>query len=103
LLVPRLGIDGAAIGTTVSMAVGVVAGGSYLLAKFGMLLPLKSALRIAVSASALYAVSASIVLTSKVLILLQVALLPLVYIAMLIATGELSRTDLARVKSVIKR
>jgi O-antigen/teichoic acid export membrane protein len=102
LLVPRLGIDGAAIATAASMAIGAIAGGGYLLMKFGMLLPLKSVARIAVSASALYAASAFIVVTSKVLILLQIALLPLVYIGMLIATGELNRTDLARVKSVIK-
>jgi stage V sporulation protein B len=102
LLVPWLGIEGAAIATTASMAIGAIAGGGYLLMKFGMLLPLKSVARIAVSASALYAASALIVVTSKVLILLQIALLPLVYICLLIATGELNRTDLARVKSVIK-
>ncbi|HWP43309.1 MAG TPA: oligosaccharide flippase family protein [Blastocatellia bacterium] len=103
VLVPRFGIDGAAIGTTASMIVGVVAGGGYILSRYGALVPVKSLARIALASGALYASSLAFSPASKLLILVQLALLPVVYAVVLVATGELGASDLARIKRVIKR
>jgi O-antigen/teichoic acid export membrane protein len=103
LLVPRFGIVGAALGTTAAMLVGVIAGGGYLISRFGSLLPLKSLARISVSGAALYGLSVALTPATKLMILAQLALLALVYVALLLLTGELGRRDLEAIKKVIKR
>jgi stage V sporulation protein B len=102
LLIPKLGITGAAIGTTAAMFVGAAAGGGYVLAKFGALMPLKSILRIALGAGAIYGASLVFTPDSKVLILAEMVALGLVYFVALVLTGELGRDDLGAVKKVLK-
>jgi hypothetical protein len=85
------------------MLLGVMAGGGYLLARFGVLLPIKSAARVTLSAAALYGLSAVIAPASKLMILVQLMLLPLCYLAALVLTGELSRADFEKIKKVISR
>jgi polysaccharide transporter, PST family len=101
-LIPRLGIRGAAMATTVSMLFGVVVAGGYVMSKFKAGMPLLSALRIAISAGVIYFASLLIVTHSKPLILAQLALLGLAYIAALLASRELSAKDLAAIRRVIK-
>lgn len=103
LLVPRFGIVGAAIGTTLSMLVGVIVGGGYLMSRFGPLVPLKSLARIAASGGALYALSAAFAPATKIMILAQLVLLALAYAGILVLAGELGRRDLETVKKVIRR
>jgi stage V sporulation protein B len=102
LLIPGLGIAGAAIGTTASMLIGVVAGGGYLFLSFGSLIPIKSLARILLSCGALYVLSVALTPATRLVILAQLALLPLVYLVALVVTGELGRADLERIKRVIK-
>lgn len=102
LLIPRFGLAGAATGTTAAMAVGVMAGGVYLLRKFGAFMPVSALARIAASASVVGLLSLVIVTQSKVMILAQLVALSLVYVAALLLTRELGREDLAALRKVIK-
>lgn len=101
-LIPVSGITGAAIGTTASMLVGVLVGGGYLIWKFGALIPLKSALRIALCAGLIYGLSFVAAPQSRLLIIIQLAILSFVYLCALVITGELGREDLSSFVKIIK-
>ncbi|HKP86568.1 MAG TPA: oligosaccharide flippase family protein [Blastocatellia bacterium] len=100
LLIPRYGIRGAAIATTASMLLGVLAGGGYLIAKFNALVPGLSLLRIAFCAGAVYAASLAFAPDSKLLIIGKLIVLSLVYVALLAVSREIGRDDLAALKKV---
>lgn len=101
-LIPRFGITGAALGTTASMLAGVVAGGSYLIWKFGALIPLKSALRITLCAGLVYGLSFVATPQSRLLIIVQLVILSVVYLCALIVTGEVGKEELSSFAKVIK-
>jgi len=101
-LIPRLGITGAALGTTVSMALGVFISGGYLIWKFGAFVPVKSAIRIGLCAAVVYGLSLVAAPESRIMILVQLVVLSLIYVCALIVTGELGREDLSTVTTVIK-
>jgi stage V sporulation protein B len=103
LLIPRHGLVGAGVGTTVAMAAGAFIGGGYLMAKFGPLVSALSVARITACAGVVYAASLVISLESKLMIVAQLALLSLIYFALLVVTKEIGRTDLEAVKKIIKR
>jgi stage V sporulation protein B len=103
LLIPAYGLVGAATGTTVSMAAGAIAGGGYLVARFGALVPLASVARIAICAGVVYGASLAINFDSKLLIVAQLAALSAVYFILLVITREIGRKDLESVKRIIKR
>jgi stage V sporulation protein B len=102
LLIPRMGIAGAALGTTAAMAAGAAVGGVYLFAKFGALMPLKSAVRITLCAAIVYGATLIFVTASRVLIVIQLAAGVVLYFILLVLTGELGRDDLVAVKKVVK-
>jgi stage V sporulation protein B len=101
-LIPLYGLTGGAIATTAAMLLGVVIAGGYLRAKFGALIPMKSALRITASAGLVYALSVLFAPESKAIVLAQLVLLSVVYVAALIISREVGREDLASLKRVIK-
>lgn len=101
LLIPRYGIKGAAIATTVSMILGVLIGGNYLFAKFRALMPRLSLIRIAMSAGVIYAASLAFAPHSKLLVIGKLIALSLIYIATLLTAREIGRDDLAAIKKVI--
>jgi O-antigen/teichoic acid export membrane protein len=103
LLIPRYGIEGSAVATTVSMMIGVSIGAIYLLRRFGSLMPGLSFMRIALCAGALYAASLSWSPESKALIVAKLIALTFVYIGLLVITREIGPEDLKAVKSVIKK
>ncbi|HST23241.1 MAG TPA: oligosaccharide flippase family protein [Blastocatellia bacterium] len=103
MLIPAQGIKGAAIGTTVSMLLGTIIGGGYLLAKFGALMPVISILRIALCSGLIYAASIAFTSASKVLIVGKLAVLCIVYVIALVVVKEIGRDDLADVKKVLKK
>jgi hypothetical protein len=74
----------------------------YLFAKFGALMPLKSAVRITLCAAIVYGASLIFVTASRVLIVIQLAAGVVLYFILLVLTGELGRDDLVAVKKVVK-
>ncbi len=102
-LIPSCGLAGAGLATTIAMFVGVIAGGGYLLARFGALMPLWSFARIAFCAGLVYAASLALALQSKMIILVQLAALSLVYFAALVFTKEIGRGDLEAIKKVFRK
>ena len=103
LLIPPLGLKGAAIATTISMLAGAAIGCVYLWSKFRTLLPLMTALRIVACVGITYAVSLVLSPASKVLIIVNMLVLSLTFILALIFSRELGREDLRLLMRVAGR
>jgi stage V sporulation protein B len=103
LLIPALGLKGAAIATTVSMSVGAGLGCIYLWSKFRTLLPLLTAVRIAACVGLTYAVSLFLLPASRFLVIVNLILLSGIFVIALIVSGELGRADLRLVARVARR
>jgi stage V sporulation protein B len=103
LLIPRLGLTGAGLATTIAMFAGAGVGGAYLLTKFGALIPPLSLARIAACSAAVYALSLTYAPTSKVLVAVKLAALGLLYVAGLIASREVGRDELRLIQRVVKK
>jgi stage V sporulation protein B len=102
VLIPRYGLKGAAISTTVAMLVGAVAAGAYVWASFGTLLSGASALRIAGSAALVIAGSKIFTPTSILATVIELATMGVLYLAALIVTGELGKNDLAAARRIVR-
>lgn len=102
LLIPRYGLIGAAVATTAAMLVGAVVACAYLWRKFGVLMPVWSAVRIAVCAGAVYGASLLFFTSSKLLIVAKLVALSVSYLAALIVSGEVGRNDLRMITQVIR-
>lgn len=103
LLIPRLGLTGAGLATTVAMFLGAGVGVVYLLARFGALIPPLALARIVVCAATVYALSLAYAPGTKVMIVLKLAALCVVYAVALIASREIGRAELQLVRRVIKK
>ncbi|HXU36188.1 MAG TPA: oligosaccharide flippase family protein [Blastocatellia bacterium] len=102
VLIPRFGLVGAASATTVSMLVGVLAACAYLGKEFGALMPLWSAVRIAICAGAIYGASLLFFTSSKLLIIAKLVALSVLYLVALIISREVGRDDLRMIRRVIR-
>jgi O-antigen/teichoic acid export membrane protein len=103
LLIPSLGLVGAAAATTVSMLAGAVLACAYLWSRFRTLMSIASAVRIAACAGVIYGASLLFSPASKVLIVAQLFVLSVAYVVALIISGELGRNDLTLIARVIRR
>jgi O-antigen/teichoic acid export membrane protein len=103
LLIPVYGLTGAGAATTMAMLTGVIAGSAYLLAKFQVLMPAISFLRICGCAAFIYVASFGFSTDVKILIILKLAVLGVLYVAALVLCRELGREDLLALKRVIKK
>jgi O-antigen/teichoic acid export membrane protein len=102
VLIPRFGLVGAASATTAAMAAGVIAACAHLGKEFGVLMPLWSALRIAVCAAAIYGASLLFSTSSKPLIVAKLVALSVAYVVALIVSREVGRDDLRMIAQVIR-
>ena len=102
VLIPRFGLPGAASATTVSMLVGVLAASAYLGKEFGALMPIWSAVRIAICAGAIYGASLLFFTSSKPLIIAKLVALSVLYFVALIVSREVGRDDLRMIGRVIR-
>lgn len=101
-LVPRYGIEGAALATTVAAACGVLLTGAFVHVDVRAFVPSRSTLRIAGIALVVLAISFwSPALNAQVL--LKAAGLSTLYFALLWLTGELNSVDLGRLKGILKK
>ncbi|MFL6277052.1 MAG: lipopolysaccharide biosynthesis protein [Blastocatellia bacterium] len=103
LLIPRAGLVGAGLATTVAMFVGAGIAAAYLLKRFGALMPPLSLARIAACSAFIYALSLAYTPTSKAMIVIKLALLGLLYVAGLIASREVGRGELQLIQRVLKK
>ena len=102
LLIPVYGLVGAAIATTAAMLVGSVFACVYLWRKFGALMPVWSAVRIAVCAAAIYGASLLFSTSSKVPIVAKLVALSVSYLIALIASREVGRDDFRMITRVVR-
>jgi stage V sporulation protein B len=102
LLIPAYGLAGAAVATTAAMLVGAGTACAYLWRKFGALMPIWSAARIAVCAAAVYGASLLFFTSSKLLIVAKLIALSVGYLVALIVSREVGRDDLRVITQVIK-
>jgi O-antigen/teichoic acid export membrane protein len=103
LLIPRLGLTGAGMATTLAMFIGAASGAGYLLAKFRALISVLSLARITICSALIYALSLVFVPASKPLIVAKLAVLGLLYIILLVVSREIGRNELALIRRVIKK
>jgi stage V sporulation protein B len=103
LLIPRLGLTGGGLATTLAMWIGALVSGGYLLAKFGALIAPLSLARIAACSAITYVLSLAYAPTSRALIVVKLAALGLLYVALLIASREVGRDELRLIQRVMKR
>ncbi|HEU4391983.1 MAG TPA: oligosaccharide flippase family protein [Blastocatellia bacterium] len=92
-LIPRSGIRGAAMATTLAMLVGAAIAGCYTLAKFRVFVPPLSVVRIAVCAAAVYLGSVLVPVWSRPIVIMKLAVLTLVYVAGLVLSREYTKAD----------
>src|SRR5205085_11573184 len=102
LLIPRLGLTGAGLATTLAMFAGAGVGVAYLLKRFGALIPPLSLARIAAASALLYALSLAYAPASRALIVVKLAALCLLYVILLIASREVGRDELRLIQRVIR-
>jgi stage V sporulation protein B len=102
VLIPSRGLVGAAIGTTAAMLFGTVIASSYLLWRFGTLVPWLSIVRISAAAIMVYAASISVPAESRLLIVAKLSVLSLAYLAALVVSREIGKDDLAILKKVMR-
>jgi O-antigen/teichoic acid export membrane protein len=101
VLIPSRGLVGAAIGTTAAMLFGTVIASSYLLWRFGTLVPWLSIVRISAAAAMVYAGSLAVPAESRLLIIAKLGVLSLAYAAMLVLSREIGKDDLRLLRKVI--
>ena len=102
LLIPVYGLVGAAIATTAAMLVGAAAACAYLWRKFGALMPIWSAVRIAICSAAIYGSSVLFFTSSKLLIVAKLVALSVAYLVALIVSREVGRDDLRMITQVVR-
>jgi stage V sporulation protein B len=103
LLIPRLGLTGAGLATTLAMFIGAGIGGGYLLNRFGALIAPLSLARIGGCSAIIYALSLAYTPASKPLVIAKLAVLGVLYIIVLVASREVGRDELRLLQRVMKK
>jgi O-antigen/teichoic acid export membrane protein len=96
-LIPRYGLLGAAIATTLTGFIGMVAAAAYVFWRFKTLVPAKSLLKICIASAVVYAIALNISLSPFLLPLLYVGLFTL-YLGLLFVMKELKKEDIETFK-----
>ncbi|QLJ52176.1 MAG: hypothetical protein Sv326_0001 [Candidatus Fermentimicrarchaeum limneticum] len=103
LLIPLMGIRGAALASTVSTFVGVVVASYYVVGEFGCLISVKSLARISLASLFIYLLSLYIVLTNNLLLPLEYAFLFGLYFVILIIIREWREEDFEIIRKLIPK
>lgn len=110
-LVPRYGLVGAAVGTTIAMAVGAVAGAVVVSSRFGAIVAPLTVVRVAIASAVVYALALVVPLESlvaplggsllpKLAVAAECALLGIVYLAVLVAVREIGGNELRLARKI---
>jgi len=100
-LVPRYGITGAALATTLAMFVGAILSAAYLLARFHAFMGVDSLLRIIGCSGLVYLASLAIPTGSLPVTLARFGLLALLYLAALVASREIGSTEISAFRRIL--
>ncbi|MFH1371538.1 MAG: flippase [Planctomycetota bacterium] len=98
-LINSYGINGAAVATTLTCGIGVVATGVYIGKRFGAILSLATLLRVALASGCLYVVSKYMVTEGYYLVPVYI-LLFVIYLVLLVLLREINSGDIEIVKDV---
>jgi stage V sporulation protein B len=99
-LIPRYGLLGAAIATTLIGFAGMVAAAAYVLWRFKTLIATKSLLKICIASAVVYAIALNISLSPFLLPLLYIGLFVL-YTGLLFVMKELKKEDIETFKRIM--
>jgi O-antigen/teichoic acid export membrane protein len=114
-LIPRWGMAGAAIATTVAMTAGAAGCAAYVRVRFGASARVATVLRVAAAAAVVYAISLALPagevaarygfapLVAKAAVVVQFAVLGLVYVALLFALREIGRDEVRMAGRIVGR
>jgi O-antigen/teichoic acid export membrane protein len=97
LLVPNVGLEGAALATTVGGGVAAGAAALAIYRQFGALVSVRSVLRITVAALGVYLLARVVPVTPALLPVWYIALLAL-YVLIMVGIGEFRREDWSRIQ-----
>lgn len=100
LLIPRYGIVGAAMGTTVSMAMGALVAALYVWRAFRATARLRSVISISIAAIAAYQIALILGGDRIYEIAVRIALQTIVYFIVLIATREIGKKEIAQIRKI---
>jgi O-antigen/teichoic acid export membrane protein len=103
VLIPRLGLTGAGLATTLAMTVGATAAGGYLLRRFGAMIRPRSLARIVTVSVVIYALALAYTPASKVMIVIKLAALCLAYVIGLMVSREIGIDELQLIRRMIKK
>ncbi|MCX6776186.1 MAG: flippase [Candidatus Micrarchaeota archaeon] len=103
LLIPVMGIKGAALASTISSFVGLVVAYYYVTGEFGCLISMKSLARISLASLLIYLPSLYIVLPNKWLLPLEYAFLFGFYFVVLIVIKEWRKEDFEIIKKLVPK
>lgn len=99
-LIPRYGLRGAALGTTISMVLGALLACGYIAVAFRALIAPLTVARIAAAAAVVFGLS--ILPLSGVLVVVKIGVQFVAFLGVLIATRELGQSELNLVRRVFK-
>lgn len=102
LLIPRLGIVGAAVASLIAFSVGAVAGTALVYVLLGALPPIGTAVRSGLAGGVAYGLG-RLWPAAGWLVVGKIALLSLLYVAVLLLLRELSRKDVAAMRQSVWR
>jgi stage V sporulation protein B len=112
-LIPRLGLAGAGLATTVAMTVGALACGLYVRARYGGVAEAATVARVAAAAAAVYALSLLVPsgewlgriglgpAAMKAAVTVEFALFGVLYLALLAALREIGRDEVRLVRRIV--
>ncbi|NYZ76099.1 flippase [Candidatus Micrarchaeota archaeon] len=103
MLIPTMGIYGAAVATTGSTLVGMVIAAYYVAKEFGCLIRVKSLARISIASLSIYLLALFIHLPDNWLLPFEYAVLFGIYFVILLATKEIGKDDFRMVEKVIPK
>ena len=103
LLIPRFGLAGAGLATTLAMLAGAAMSGGYLLAKFRALIRPLALVRIGVATAAAYLMSLGYTPNSRALIVVKLAVISVAYIALLVACREVGREEMSLIRRILRK
>jgi O-antigen/teichoic acid export membrane protein len=101
MLIPKYGLTGAAIATSLAGALSLAMAASYIIWKIKVLFPIASILRIAFATTVMWLVAWIIPITNKFMLPLEYAAMGLAYLIILALTKEIGLKDLDRIKHII--
>ncbi len=96
-------LTAAAIGTAIGSTLGMLATGAYVLRIYGSVVPWRTAARATVAAVLSGALASALPVASKVAALGVSALVPCVFVALLLASGEVSAEERAKLLARVRR